>query len=87
MVSFGQSSGGPDPVPFLALAAKSLFLTRPTMMHYTITRDEPLETTGEVFTAAASGVLGVRVNQKYSLSEAARTHADLESRKHLDQLC
>ncbi|GLT65309.1 hypothetical protein SLA2020_377480 [Shorea laevis] len=81
MVSFGQSSGGPDPVPLSALAAKSLFLTRPTLMQYTITRDELLETAGEVFTAVASGILRVRVNHKYPLSEAAQAHADLESRK------
>lgn len=81
MVSFGQSSGSPDPVPLSALAVKSLFLTRPTMMHYTITRDELLETAGEVFANAASGVLRVRVNHTYPLSQAAQAHADLESRK------
>ncbi|XP_009597650.1 uncharacterized protein LOC107779087 [Nicotiana tabacum] len=81
MVSFGQSSGSPDPVPLSALAVKSLFLTRPSMMHYTITRDELLETAGEVFANAASGVLRVRVNHTYPLSQAAQAHADLESRK------
>ncbi|CAN4097782.1 unnamed protein product [Withania somnifera] len=81
MVSFGQSSGSPDPVPLSALAVKSLFLTRPSMMHYTITRHELLETAGEVFANAASGVLRVRVNHTYPLSQAAQAHADLESRK------
>ncbi|KAK4340853.1 hypothetical protein RND71_039354 [Anisodus tanguticus] len=81
MVSFGQSSGSPDPVPLSALAVKSLFLTRPSMMHYTITRDELLETAGEVFANAASGVLRVRVNHTYPLSQAAQAHADLEGRK------
>ncbi|XP_059298780.1 uncharacterized protein LOC132051638 [Lycium ferocissimum] len=81
MVSFGQSSGSPDAVPLSALAVKSLFLTRPSMMHYTITRDELLETAGEVFANAASGVLRVRVNHTYPLSQAAQAHADLESRK------
>ncbi|KAL0400954.1 UNVERIFIED_CONTAM: Quinone oxidoreductase 1 [Sesamum latifolium] len=81
MVSFGQSSGTPDPVPLSALAAKSLFLTRPSMMHYTITRDELLQTASEVFTNLAAGVLKVRVNHTYPLSQAAQAHADLESRK------
>lgn len=81
MVNFGQSSGTPDSVPLSALAAKSLFLTRPTLMQYTVTRDELLETAGEVFANVASGVLRVRVNHKYPLSEAAKAHADLESRK------
>ncbi|XP_031273278.1 uncharacterized protein LOC116131747 [Pistacia vera] len=46
MVSFGQSSGTPNPVPLSALAPKSLFLTRPSLMQYTTTRDELLETVG-----------------------------------------
>lgn len=81
MVNFGQSSGTPDPVPLSALAPKSLFLTRPSLMQYTITRDELLEAAGEVFASVASGVLKVRVNHTYPLSEAAKAHADLESRK------
>ncbi|XP_006357919.1 quinone oxidoreductase [Solanum tuberosum] len=81
MVSFGQSSGSPDPVPLSALAVKSLFLTRPSMMHYTVTRDELLATAGEVFANVASGVLRVRMNHTYPLSQAVQAHADLESRK------
>ncbi|CAN6565140.1 unnamed protein product [Malus baccata var. baccata] len=81
MVSFGQSSGVPDPVSLPALQAKSLFLTRPTLFHYTVTQDELLETAGDVFANVASGVLRVRVNHTYSLSEAAQAHADLENRR------
>ncbi|XP_051138290.1 uncharacterized protein LOC127256358 [Andrographis paniculata] len=81
LVSFGQSSGLPDPVPLPSLGAKSLFLTRPSMMHYTTTRDELLETASEVFTNVAAGVIRVRINPTYPLSRAAQAHADLESRK------
>ncbi|XP_057482428.1 uncharacterized protein LOC130769216 [Actinidia eriantha] len=81
MVSFGQSSGTIDPVPLPALAVKSLFLTRPSLMQYNTTRDELLEAAGEVFANVASGVLRVRVNHTYPLSQAAQAHADLESRK------
>lgn len=81
MVCFGQSSGTPDPVPLSALAAKSLFLTRPTLLQYVVTRDELLEAAGEVFANVASGILKVRVNHTYPLSEAAKAHSDLESRK------
>lgn len=81
MVNFGQSSGRPDPIPLSDLATKSLFLTRPSLMHYTSTRDELLESAGEVFANVASGVLRIRVNHTYPLSEAARAHADLEARK------
>ncbi|XP_042505442.1 quinone oxidoreductase-like [Macadamia integrifolia] len=81
MVSFGQSSGIPDPVPLSALAAKSLFLSRPSLMQYTETRDELLKSAGAVFANVDSGILRVRVNHKYPLSQAAQAHADLESRK------
>ncbi|WCJ31250.1 hypothetical protein M5689_012756 [Euphorbia peplus] len=81
MVNFGQSSGTPDPVPLSALGAKSLFLTRPYLMQYTENRDELLECAGEVFANIASGVLKVRLNHTYPLSQAAQAHADLENRK------
>ncbi|KAJ0099171.1 hypothetical protein Patl1_20732 [Pistacia atlantica] len=81
MVSFGQSSGTPDPVSLSALAPKSLFLTRPSLVQYTTTRDELLETAGEVFANVASGFLRVRVNHTYALAQATQAHADLESRK------
>lgn len=81
MVSFGQSSGMVDPVPTSVLAPKSLFLTRPSLMHYTATREELLRCAGEVFAAVANGVLKVRVTKTYPLSEAAKAHADLEARK------
>ncbi|KAJ0961925.1 hypothetical protein J5N97_029753 [Dioscorea zingiberensis] len=49
MVSFGQSSGSPDPIALSDLAPKSLFLARTSLMHYTATHDELLEAAGEVF--------------------------------------
>ncbi|EXC04326.1 Quinone oxidoreductase [Morus notabilis] len=81
MVNFGQSSGTPDPVPLSSIAAKSLFLTRPSLMQYNVTRDELLAAAGDVFANVASGVLRVRVNHKYPLSQAVQAHADLEGRK------
>ncbi|KAL6291256.1 hypothetical protein ACE6H2_008766 [Prunus campanulata] len=82
MVSFGQSSGAPDPIPLSAIAVKSLFLTRPTLFHYAVTRDELLGMAGEVFGNVQSGVLRVRVNHTYPLSRAAQAHdEDLENRK------
>ncbi|KAJ1409709.1 Zinc-binding dehydrogenase [Sesbania bispinosa] len=50
-------------------------------MHYNVTRDELLEAAGEVFAKVASGVLKVRVNHTYPLSQAAKAHEDLENRK------
>ncbi|KAL6001752.1 hypothetical protein ACLOJK_041730 [Asimina triloba] len=81
MVSFGQSSGISDPVSLSALAPKSLFLTRPSLMQYNESREELLECAGEVFAKVGAGLLKVRVNHRYPLSRAAQAHADLESRK------
>ncbi|KAJ4956430.1 hypothetical protein NE237_013213 [Protea cynaroides] len=81
MVSFGNASGVPNPVPLSDLAPKSLFLTRSSLFQYIETRAELLETAEEVFANVASGVLRVRVNHKYPLAQAAQAHADLESRK------
>lgn len=81
MVSFGESSGMPDPVPLSALAAKSLFLTRPSLRWYNSSRDELLECATELLTKVATGVLRVRVNHSYYLSQAAQAHAELEARK------
>ncbi|CAH9069579.1 unnamed protein product [Cuscuta europaea] len=81
MVCFGQSSGAPDPVPLSSIGAKSVFLTRPTLFQYTMTRDDLLECAGEVFANVSSGVLKAHVNHTYPLSQAAQAHADLEGRK------
>ncbi|XP_071706175.1 uncharacterized protein [Rutidosis leptorrhynchoides] len=81
MMSYGQSSGTPDPVPLSALAAKSLFLTRPSLRTSGFSKDEMREATKEVLTNVESGALKVRVNHTYPLSQAAQAHADMAGRK------
>ena len=81
MISYGQSSGTPDPVPLSALATKSLFLTRPSLRTSGFSRDEMREATKEVLTNVASGAFRVRVNHTYPLSQAAQAHADMAGRK------
>jgi NADPH2:quinone reductase len=82
MVSFGQSSGPVPPLPLGVLAQKgSLFLTRPTLASYIAERDELLRASAELFEAVGGGAIRVDVRQTYPLAEAARAHADLESRK------
>jgi len=64
------------------LAAKgSLFLTRPTLAHYTATRDELVATANDLFDVVQKGAVKIHVNQTYPLKEAAQAHRDLESRK------
>ena len=81
MVSFGNASGPPDPIAPAILAQKgSLFLTRPTMYHYTAARADLEAAAGELFDLVESGQVKVQINQRYALRDAARAHRDLEAR-------
>src|SRR5204862_4283467 len=82
MVSFGNASGAVPPVNIGILAQKgSLFLTRPTLVNYTATREELLTAARDLFAVVKSGAAKIKINQTYSLREAAQAHTDLESRK------
>lgn len=82
MVSYGNASGPVPAIEPLLLSQKgSLFLTRPTLMHYTATRADLLAAAAELFEVVEQGVVRVEVNQTYPLAEAARAHRDLESRR------
>ena len=82
MVSFGNASGAVPPVNIALLAQKgSLFLTRPTLVNYTSTREDLLTAARELFSVVKKGVVKIKVNQTYPLREAAQAHSDLESRK------
>ncbi|HEX4570615.1 MAG TPA: quinone oxidoreductase [Dongiaceae bacterium] len=81
-VSFGNASG---PVPAFEptiLAAKgSLYLTRPSLMAYTSTRQELVESAQALFDVVRSGAVKIEIHQTYPLKEAAQAHRDLEARK------
>ena len=82
LVLCGQSSGPVEPFdPQLLNQKGSLFLTRPTLAHYTRTRDELLQRSGEVLRAVADGSLKVRIGREFPLSEAAAAHRELEARR------
>ena len=82
MVSFGQSSGSVPPFDPGILSAKgSLYLTRPTLVHYTATRPELLAAAAELFDVVGSGAVKIDVRQTYPLADAAQAHRDLEARK------
>ena len=81
-VLFGAASGPVPPVDPQILSAKgSLFLTRPTMGHYTATRDELLWRAGDVLGWVASGRLKVRIDSTFPLANAGEAHHRLESRQ------
>jgi len=79
---FGQSSGPVPPFdPNILNGKGSLFLTRPSLAHHCLTRDELLWRAGDVLGWVASGDLKLRMVHTYPLAEAAQAHRDLESRK------
>ncbi|WP_061000910.1 quinone oxidoreductase family protein [Mycolicibacterium mucogenicum] len=78
---FGASSGPVPPFDLQRLnSAGSLFVTRPTLAHYTRTADEFSWRAGELLQAVADGTINVTVSQRYPLADAARAHADLQAR-------
>jgi len=82
MVSFGNASGPPPEVsPLILLQKGSLYLTRPTMVHYLQTRDELLSRTNDLFDWIGTGDLEVRIGAEYALADAADAHRALEGRK------
>ena len=83
MVSFGNASGPVPPFDPLLLSQKgSLFLTRPTLMHYTARRDDLLALGADLFAVVAAGRLRVEIHQTYPLADVVKAHRDLEARKH-----
>ncbi|MFL5582018.1 MAG: quinone oxidoreductase family protein [Gemmatimonadaceae bacterium] len=82
MALFGQSSGRAEPLdPQLLNRKGSLFLTRPTLAHYTATREELLARAGDLFAWMAAGELSVRVGAELALADAAEAHRALEGRR------
>ena len=82
LVLFGQSSGAVPPLdPQLLSARGSLFLTRPTLAHYTLTREELVARAGDCFSWMKSGKLKVRIGAEFPLAEAPRAHEELQSRR------
>lgn len=81
MVTFGNASGPPPEISPLILAGKgSLFLTRPTMAHYTATRQELLSRTTDLFDWVSEDRLDVRIGAEFALADAAEAHRALEGR-------
>jgi NADPH2:quinone reductase len=82
MILFGQSSGAVPPFSPQVLNAKGgLFLTRPSLVHYTQTRDELEWRMSDIFGWISSGTLTVRVDRLFSLADTAQAHAYIEGRQ------
>jgi len=82
LASFGNASGPVTQFNPGVLAQKgSLFLTRPTLVTYTATREDLVKAAQELFAVVKSGKVKIAINQTYPLREAAQAQRDLESRK------
>ena len=81
LVLYGQSSGPVPPFDPQILNAKGgLFLTRPSLAHYTATREELLERANDVLGWTARGELDVRIGAELPLAQAAEAHRRLAGR-------
>jgi len=82
MVTFGNSSGPVPPFAPLQLSkGGSLYVTRPTLGHYTLTRAELVERATDLFNWMLAGQLKVTIGREFPLAQAADAHRALESRQ------
>jgi len=82
IVSFGQSSGAIEPIDIGILAQKgSLTLTRPSLFHFTATRENLMQCAGAVFDLVASGAVQIEIGQTFAMKDAAQAHRALEDRE------
>lgn len=81
MVSYGNASGPPPAISPLVLSQKgSLFLTRPTLFHYTATVEQLDETAADLFAVIEHGAVKIAPPKHYALADAAQAQRDLEAR-------
>lgn len=82
MVTYGNASGPVPAIEPLLLSQKgSLFLTRPTLMTYTASREDLELSANAVIDVVSKGAVKINVNHVYALKDAAQAHRDLEGRK------
>jgi len=82
MVSYGNASGPVPPMPPLELTRRgSLYLTRPTLFHYTAKASELARGVRELFEVVASAKVRIHIGQTYRLPDASQAHHDLEARR------
>ena len=82
MVSFGNASGKVPPIDLGVLGPKgSLYVTRPTLMTYTASREDLVGSANALFDVVRSGAVKIEIRQTYPLSETVQAHKDLEARK------
>jgi NADPH2:quinone reductase len=87
MVLFGGSSGAVPPFDLIQLSQKgSLYVTRPTLVHYIAFREDLERRSRDVFHMIAAGKLKLRIEHTYPLTDTVQAHRDLEGRKTTGKL-
>ena len=80
IVSFGSASGPVEGVALATLASKgSLFVTRPTLFDYVVTREERQQVIERVFAMLAQGAIAPGIGQTFPLHDVAEAHRRLEA--------
>lgn len=81
LVAFGNASGPIPPLDPLLLSTKgSLYLTRPTLAHYTRNTEELQATANDLFTVIGKGAVKIEVRQRFKLADARKAHEALQGR-------
>jgi NADPH2:quinone reductase len=87
MALYGAAGGAVQPYNLRGLSEKgSVYVTRPVLSHYTLTREELEWRANDVLNWVQSGAIEVRIERKYPLAEAAAAHQALEGRKTTGKL-
>ncbi len=82
LVSFGQSSGMPEPLALSSLGGqRSLYVTRPSLHAYTHHREELVASAESLFEVVRKGIVKVRPPMTFPLEQAAEAHRALEGRR------
>ena len=81
LVLYGNASGPVPPFDPLVLMKSSLFVTRPTLVHYAASREEIQSRTEDLFRWMGSGELRLKCDLVFPLADAARAQTELESRR------
>jgi NADPH2:quinone reductase len=81
LVLYGQASGPVPPFDLARLSPKSNTITRPTLFHYTATRQALEATANDLFDVVRKGAVKIEVRNRFKLNQAAEAHKALEGRQ------
>lgn len=81
MASFGNASGAVPPFAPGILAAKCLYVTRPTLFQHIATRERCQTMADELFEMVVSGKVKIHVGERFPLAEVQAAHRALEARQ------